>query len=484
MNTRNKILLYCLVLGSLLLAPAVPQFNVLVCAAVAVYIVIRQRLDLFPLLILTNIPISSFFFGGGADYGTFEYMVETYETAYINIAGLPISAGLVTVVVMAFVCYANFLKTPQRFYPGALKVMFILWNIGALFAVLIALNGILQHHQAWSGPLRAYLSTIGIFYGYGVALNSPHLKGPLFIDFLVFFLVIGLAAVLGVFHHRILFLGAGFVPGLAFIALRRRDFFSRVLGVANLVVWALYALAGFSRGGETTFTVIALFCLGSILGFSTMLRSKLLIRSIGKALAYPAIIVIFAYMAFSIYGSKKYSIASYVQSGAEVTMLESLKYKIFDDRARLWGFVLDDIKRDNKILPIPGEDLMVIHPNRGALYVRYGAHNSFLQALRENGVISGGIIIILMLFTLVRSAQAYGGLVAGVTGAIAIGSIVTLTVGAVTGHYVIGQTIGAFVFMLGGMAMAGDAGDFYSVRKDTPSAPFLRPKPGYPGLQR
>ena len=71
MNTRGKVLLYGLVLGSLAIAKGVPQFNVLLCSMVAVYIIIRQRLDLLPLLILTNIPISSFFFGKGAEYGTF-----------------------------------------------------------------------------------------------------------------------------------------------------------------------------------------------------------------------------------------------------------------------------------------------------------------------------------------------------------------------------------------------------------------------------
>ena len=453
-----------MVFASIALGKFVPQLNVLFCSMVAVYIIVRQRLDLFPLLILSNIPITSFFLGGGADYGTFEYTVEVYQTAYINIAGLPISAGLVSVVTMAFVCYANFMNAPQRFYPGALKGMFILWNIGALFAVLIALNGILNHHQAWSGPLRAYLSTVGIFYGYAVASKSPYLKTPLFIDFLLFFLCIGLIAMAGLFHHRILFLGAGFVPGLAFIALRRSDFLSKLLGASNLLVWALYALVGFTRLGETTFTLIALFLVSSGLGCLTMLRSPGIIRSAGKLLGYPAVIAIIFYVCFAIYGAKYFGVGAYAHTGVELGLAEQIKYKIFDDRAHLWGFVLDDIMRDNKILPVPGEDLMTIHPKRGVMYVRHGAHNSYLQALRENGFISGGIIILLMMFTLVRSAKAYGGSVIGVTGALAIGSIATLTVGAVTGHYVIGQTIGAFIFMLGGMAMAGDTGDFYSAR--------------------
>ena len=481
MNTRIKVLLYGLVFGSLLIAVAVPQFNVLLCSMVAAYIIIRQRLDLFPLLILTNIPVSSFFLGGGADYGSFEYSVEVYETAYINIAGLPVSAGLVTVLVMAFVCYANFMNAPHRFYPGSLKAMFILWNVGALFAVLIAINGIMHHHQAWSGPLRGYLSTIGIFYGYAIAMKSPHLKGPLFIDFLLFFFFIGLIAAVGIFHHRILFLGAGFVPGLAVIALRRSDPLSKLLGAGNLIVWALYALAGFSMRHETTFTLISLFIVSSGLGVLTMLRSSGMIRLTGKLLGYPAVFAILFYVLFSIYGAKHFAMGSYANSGAELTLVERIQFKVFDDRARLWGFVLDDIMRDNKILPIPGEDLMVMHPKRGVVYVRHGAHNSYLQALRENGFISGGIIIILMMYALVRAGKAYGGSTVGVTGALAIGAIATLTVGAVTGHYVIGQTIGALIFMLGGMAMAGEAGDFSSTRASSHRGSHSRPRALYHG---
>ena len=77
-----------------------------------------------------------------------------------------------------------------------------------------------------------------------------------------------------------------------------------------------------------------------------------------------------------------------------------------------------------------------------------------------------------------RSARAYGASSRGITGALAIGSIVTLTVGAVTGHYVIGQTIGAFIFILGGMAMAGEAGDFGIESQPRAQAGFRRPALG------
>ena len=474
MNTRNKFLLYGLVIASLLIARLVPQFNVLLCSTVAIYIVVRQRLDLIPLLILTNIPVTSFFLGGGAEYGTYEYIVEVYETAYINFLGLPISAGLVSVVAMALVCYGNFAKAPHSYYPGILKPMFILWNVGAFFALFIALNGMLQGNQAWSGPLRGYLSTVGIFYGYALTIRSPHLKGPLFVDFLLLFLCFGILAALGLFHHRILFLGAGFVPGLALIALRRQNPLSKLLGFANLVVWAFYALFGFTFRGETTLTLMALFMVSCFLGMLTLFRSQNLINLAGRLLAYPAIFLIILYMVLAIHGSKKFSIGQYARSGAELTLVEKIQFKIFDDRAALWGFIWDDIMSDHKILPIPGQDLLTVHPKRGITYVRHGAHNSYLQALRENGFISGTIIIILMFFILVRSARAYGGSMTGITGALAIGSITTLTVGAVTGHYVIGQTIGAFIFALGGMAMAGEAGEFKAMRPNLKQTGFRR----------
>ena len=464
MKTQSKVWMYSLVIGSLVIAKVEPQFNVLLCAAMAVYIVVRQRLDLIPLLILANIPISSFFFGGGAEYGTFEYSVEVYETAYINLFGLPISAGLVCVVAMAFVCYSNFAKAAQLYYPGVFKPMFIFWNVGALFAVLIALNGMLIGNQGWAGPLRAYLSTVGIFYGYALTIRSSHMRETLFVDFLILFLCLGVLAVLGVFHHRILFLGAGFVPALALIALSRQNLASKFLGLANLIVWISYTLIGFTFRGETTFTLMALFYVSFSLGLIITLRLQRLTKIVGQLLAYPTIFIIILYMSLAIFGFNKFSIGDYGRSGAELTLVEEVRFKIFDDRAGLWVTIWDDIMRDNKILPIPGEDLLVMHPKRGITYVRHGAHNSYLQALRENGFLSGTIIILLMFFTLKRSAKAYSLSVAGTTGALAIGSIATLTVGAVTGHYVIGQTIGVVIFMLGGMAMAGEDGHIYSNR--------------------
>lgn len=464
MNISTKILLYILVVFSLLVAPILPQLNVALCSAVAVYTILRQRFDFFPLLLLTNIPITSFFLGGGPEYGSFEYTVEVYQSAYINIAGLPISAGLVSTVAIALVSYNNFLADPGRFFPGKLKGMFVLWNIGAFFAVLIAANGFLNNNEAWSGPLRAYLSTVGIFYGYAVAIKSTNLKNPLFTDFLVFFFGVGIIAVLGVFHHRILFLGAGFVPGLALIALRRKSHLSKFLGFGNLIVWGLYALAGLSFGDMTTFTLISLYLLSFLLGFIVLARWIKLLQISSRLLGYPAIIVIFAFMLFAIYGAGKFSMVQYAYSGVEMNLVEKIKFKIFDDRAKLWRFVWDDIKSDNKILPVPGEGLLTIHPNRGMMLVSHGAHNSYLQAIRENGIISGPIIILLMMFALVRAAKAYGKSEVGVSGAVAIGAISTLTIGAVTGHYVIGQTIGVYIFLLGGIAMAGLEGGFSTFR--------------------
>jgi hypothetical protein len=86
--------------------------------------------------------------------------------------------------------------------------------------------------------------------------------------------------------------------------------------------------------------------------------------------------------------------------------------------------------------------------------MRHSAHNSYFQPLRENGFVSGGIIILLMIFSLLGAAGSLRIFFTGMMAAFAIGAIFTLKVGATAGHYVIGQTAGVYVFLLAKFAMA------------------------------
>jgi hypothetical protein len=57
-------------------------------------------------------------------------------------------------------------------------------------------------------------------------------------------------------------------------------------------------------------------------------------------------------------------------------------------------------------------------------------------------------------YCLVAVSKAYGVSSQPEKIAWAAGALPTLTVGAVTGHYVIGQLVGAFIFLFVGMAIA------------------------------
>jgi hypothetical protein len=449
MLSNRKLLFYGIVLGSMLLGRlGAPQLNVLICSGMATWIVFNKRLDFLPLLLLCNLPITAF----NIDYSiyrTFESQVEVYTKDYINIAGLPISAGLVTVVAMAAVCGWNLLNRPEKYYRGAMAAMFVLWIVGALVSLLIGVSGKLQAYQAWSGPLRGYLSLIGVFYGYAIAVDRPQWKSIVFRDLLIFFLIIGALALPGFFYHRIMFVGVSVVPAMAMVALTLRRPWSRLLGLANLIVWFLYAIFVGS-----TFTLLLLFMMSAGLSGVVLVRMTGARRILGILYGVPMIIAITTYMFVAIIGTKYISLQEIVYEGGELTFSEEILFKIFDDRAQLWVYILDDIKRDNLFMPVPGEDLAIIHPKHGEIFVRHGAHNSYLQALRENGVIAGGIIIIIMAYCLIAVSKSYGASSQSETIAWAAGALPTLTVGAVTGHYVIGQLVGAFIFLFVGMAIA------------------------------
>lgn len=456
-SNRQKILLYGLLAASLVLGQFAAQLNVLIASALAAWVVFQKRLDLLPLLFLANFPVTAFNLDWSM-YGSYEGTVEIYQKAYINFAGLPISSGLVTVVAMAAVCGLNLLNNPNRYYPGLMKFFFALWILGATVSLLIALNGIMNGHRAWSGPLRGYLSLIGLFYGFSLISPSTRSRDMLFRDLLILAAFVGTIASLSMFHHRVVFLFASLIPALAGASFRRPGLLVKLLSVFNLFIWAYFvAFKG------NTLTLISLYMTSAGLGAWVYISSAAVRRLIGHAFGGFMIVVIVVYMVVAIYGARHFSFSELAYGGTKTTMVEDILFKVFDDRARLWGFVLEDIRRDNLFIPVSGEDLMVIHPKFGEVYVRHGAHNSFLQALRENGIIAGGIIIILMGFCLVKTAQVYRESQAGFSAALAAGSLPTLTVGAVTGHYVIGQTAGALIFLIIGLAL--------SMRVVTPGGP-------------
>ena len=453
MNSKPKAFFYATVLIAMAIGKIVPAFFVLVGSAIAIYITATRRLDLLPVLILTNVPITSFLGGDTVDYGSYEYSVEVYQTAYINFLGLPISAGFVTTVSIGVMCIINFFKDPFRAYPGKLRIMFFLWVIGAFFALFISLNGMLMGNNAWSTPLRGFLSLSGVFYGYFLISHFPGASRMLFRDFSLVFLCFGILGCLGIFHHRVMWIGAAIIPVLAVFALKRNDFLARCIGVGNLLVWVLYCILGYTKSGETTFTLQSLFIFSLIFSVVFTLRSPALRQTAAFLLGTPAILIVFFYMSFSIYGAHRYGTADLIKGGYELSLAERIKFKMFDDRARHWSFVIEDITRDNKILPIPGELMRIIHPTRGEMFVTYGAHNSYLEALRQNGVVSGGIIILTILFSIISASKVLKHSRAGVTTALAIGAITTLLVGGTTGHYVIGQTAGVYIFILAGMSI-------------------------------
>lgn len=442
-----------MVLISMAIGQFAPAINVLIGSTVAAYIVFSRKLELLPLLILTNIPITSFFFGATPEYGTFEYSVEVYHTAYVNFLGLPISAGFVATLSIGIMCIINFIQEPERAYPGALKAMFVLWLIGALFAVLISFNGMFLGHNGWSTPLRAFLSLSGVFYGHYLISRSARVTEMLNKDFAILFLIFGVMGCLGIFHHRVFWIGAAIIPALSIFALVKRDLPARCIAIANLVAWTFYCLLGFTLSKETTFTLQALFLFSLILSLVFIKRGSNWTKFTSFSLGVPTLFIIAFYIYFAVIGAQKYGTAELTRAGYELSWSEKIMFKIFDDRARHWGFVLDDIASENKILPIPGNPMKVIHATRGEMYVTYGAHNTYLEAIRQNGVISGGIIITIIIFSILSAARTLRNPRTGTTAVLSIGVSVTLIIGGTTGHYVIGQTAGVYIFLLVGMAI-------------------------------
>ena len=117
-----------------------------------------------------------------------------------------------------------------------------------------------------------------------------------------------------------------------------------------------------------------------------------------------------------------------------------------------YGLSVTDILEPPYFLKPSGRPFVLHHISRGDIYVKSGAHNTFIQSIRTNGWYSGIVIIIILCIAVMKNTLVYRRSHIGEIKAVAIATIATGTFGAMTGHYVFGLDAGFWIMTFAGFS--------------------------------
>lgn len=397
MNSTLSPLIFCFIyLFAVIMAPVSASVYIILTSAVIFYTTSSHKLEDKFLFILIFIPRTSF---GGylADYGTYENLVSKYFVDSVRFAGFNFSAGLILNFCVLFHTLRIWFLRQTLVNNTFLKTIFYAWFIGLIFSFISSFIHLVQGVQQFTGAFRNFM-TLGFFFYAVLHIRTTPADLFLFLKRVtVAIFIIGIFASASVFHHRVNFIAPALAPPLMFLFKKHKIYL--FISVVSVCCWFSYSWLGTGLGNSATFTQIFLFLVCFV--FSILLLG-LKIWSLRK-IFYLSILAIPLYIIFVTQNFEKYSIVSQNISSANASIADKLIFKIFDDRANIWFYAWQDIIHSPLVFPNPGRVWFYADHKNEMIPAYFGAHNSYIHFILQNGFISGVIGNFFLLYVLYLS---------------------------------------------------------------------------------
>lgn len=373
----------------------------------------------------------------------------------LYVAGFPLSLQLFTMMcITAYVLLR--LSLPYLGRPGRARVTFGLWIVLLLLTVISAFWGRSIGNENWTQPLRASMALATFFYG--LAMAPKFVTRQWVMEWMLWIVgVVLLLLVSGLYWNHIAFFYIG-VASFAFwhIKYRRR----RLLAVALVVFCVLLVV-----GPRDTLTILAIVVGGLSAGFFLFHRDRAFARSFTIRWTNLVIPFSFAVIVVAILMTPS-TMDWYISRDASV--LERLQFKLSIDRGTLWRATWDKIVTNPQLISPAGTPLLVDHPitRYGDGYWRVHIHNSYLEMLRQTGILGGVIFVLLVILLWYRlrdslflpfspTMRLYGG-----------AALITIAIGALTGFFPFDFFAGPWVWLYAGL-VAGSAQLYWKAASDS-----------------
>lgn len=411
-----------------------------------------------PALAILWVRATDFIFVGGMTPQNIDATQQTISGALV-IGGFPLSLQLFTMICITLRVLleavrvllfsrntrskqqATVLEKARLSFP--LDSAFALWLLFFGITLFSSFWGRSLGNENWTQSIRASFSLAAYFYGYmlssKLSLANSMLKSMLWIIAIVLALV---ASALYWNHIAFFYVALG---ATAFwnVQYRRRSLLAVLLGFA--------AIATLFGPGDTL-TILFLVVGGLFAGFFLFNRNQILGRRVTAL--WTALVIPLSFVAIVLVLLAKPS-PSLWYTTTESSLLERFQFKLYEDRGSLWRAAWERIVEYPEIVSPAGRSLEVDNPRvaTGYLVWKVHVHNSYLEILRQTGILGGFIFIVLSMLLWWRLRNTLLQPVSALLRIFGAAALLTIAVGATTGIFPFDFFVGPWVWLWAGIVV-------------------------------
>jgi len=318
-----------------------------------------------------------------------------------------------------------------RFGDSKLRLIFWFWVICVVGGLVNSVWSIMEGHYLWSRGLRAVLTVGCCFYGLLLAQRSKISHDINWVRKSMWIVLVpGLLISMHLFWSHLVFWLASLASVLTVARLNHRNWFLlRLTALTYLPV---------TIGGSLTIMLIS--AVSFIVAFCATRKGKLLrwfaTRSLIVLLILgPFMSVFLSSIADSLGLADS---AELVQGSTSIS--DRATYKFAGDRMPIWAGAYQQIIEGDFWFPTSGRIINRLYSQEDGEWI-VGAHNTYLEILRNNGLFFGTVLIFIMFSLLVMTLKNRPENSAGYS-LFAISLCVTAGIGLILGDFIVDAGFG------------------------------------------
>ena len=320
-----------------------------------------------------------------------------------------------------------------RLGDSKLRLIFWFWVICVVGGLVNSVMSIMEGHYLWSRGLRAVLTVGCCFYGLLLAQRSKISDDINWVNKSVWIVVVpGLLISMHLFWSHLAFWLVSLASILIVVRLNHRNaFLLRLTALTYLPV---------SIGSSLTLMLISSFSF--VMAFCAISKAKLIRRFAARSLIFLLILGPFmSVMLGSVADSLGLSEAvGSVSNSSNASVSDRAVYKFAGDRMPIWAGSYKQIVEGDFFFPTSGRSINPLYTRDNVEWAN-GAHNTYLEILRNNGLFFGSILLLIMYRLLVMTLKNRSDDSVGYS-LIAISLCVTAGVGLILGDFIVDANFG------------------------------------------
>ena len=415
-----------------------PKLSTLLGIMLSSWLTFRSKLDgLLGLFIL--------YLSGSYFYG----ITGSNSSTQLSLGPLPLDVQTLMCGFISLRVIIEIFRRPNTFKNRVPSSIQYLWLLAFIPACIGFYLGYKSGNYNWTRGLRWLMIAGSYFYGFILMKNIKSDSMGIVVRLLLFTLI-PLTTIMLVFmnlniywsHHGFFFLGLG--ASFAVYYFRSSFFGHKFLGLLLLTTVLLYSL-------QNTFTTMGISLLS--LSFSYLISKRQLSLSpfqnkISRFYGSIAIVAILVFTLGVLYlGSRPDFEMSLASNLNEKNLTSRFQDKILSDRLIFWYAALDQIYSGPYFI-VPSGRLISLNIDGLPDYWFVGAHNVILETIRNNGLFSGGVIILIYFIALKNILKVLARSINPLVRTIASAIFSVAIVGMTTGDFPADQAVGFWLWSM------------------------------------